>query len=111
MRLAPVRGYVSECVVHMTSPITLVQLVGTRIKDNLRKRRFLLRVSAKEEASVIDPAPACCVSNACLSATGRTRVHRGGLSPALHLYAPTSLARPVPRPATSHAPQPVPLLP
>jgi len=40
MRLAPTREYVSECVVHMTSPITLVQLVGTRIKDNLWKKRI-----------------------------------------------------------------------
>jgi hypothetical protein len=40
MRLAPVREYVSECVIHVTNPSALVQLVGTRIKDNLRKRNF-----------------------------------------------------------------------
>src|SRR6266699_3040048 len=52
-----------------------------------------------EGSSVIDPAPACGVPNACLSATGRTRVRRGGSTLASHLSAQTWLAR--------HAPQPV----
>ena len=34
-------------VIHMTNPGALVQFVGTRIKDNLWKRRFRLHASAK----------------------------------------------------------------